>query len=114
MWSVRTLRQFELLVALFLVLLLFACSAASPQRSETDRTVDDATIQATVKSELVDDPRIDAEAVKLDVRRGVVMLVGDVGSDNERKAIEDVVWRVSGVKDVDNRLQLRQERVRKQ
>ena len=114
MWSVRTLRQLELLVALFLVILLFGCSAASPQRSETDRIVDDATIQAKVKSELIDDPRIDGEAVNLEVRRGIVTLVGYVGSDNERKAIEDVAWRVSGVKDVDNRLELRQERVRQQ
>ena len=114
MWSVRTLRQLELLVALFLVILLFACSAASPQRSETDRIVDDATIQAKVKSELIDDPRIDGEAVNLEVRRGIVTLVGYVGSDNERKAIEDVAWQVSGVKDVDNRLELRQERVRQQ
>ena len=110
MWSVRTLRQFELLVALFLVILLFSCSAVSPQRSESDRVVDDATIQSKVKSELIDDPRVDAEAVNLEVRRGVVTLVGWVGSDNERRAIEDVAWRVSGVKDVDNRIQLREER----
>jgi osmotically-inducible protein OsmY len=94
--------------------LLFACSAASPQRSETDRTVDDATIQAKVRSELIDDPRIDGEAVNLDVRRGIVTLIGFVSSDKERKAIEDVAWRVSGVKDVDNRLELRQERVRQE
>jgi osmotically-inducible protein OsmY len=114
MWSVRTLRQLERLVALFLVILLFACLAASPQRSATDRIADDATIHAQVKSELIDDPRIDAESVNLEVRRGIVTLVGHVGSDNERKAIEDVAWRVSGVKDVDNRPQLRQERVRQE
>lgn len=76
--------------------------------------MDDATIQAKVRSELIDDPRIDGEAVNLDVRRGIVTLIGFVGSDKERKAIEDVAWRVSGVKDVDNRLELRQERVRQE
>ena len=70
--------------------------------------MDDATIQAQVKSELVDDPRIDADAVNLEVRRGVVTLLGWVGSDNERKKVEDVAWSVSGVRDVDNQLELRE------
>jgi osmotically-inducible protein OsmY len=108
MWSLRTLHQIELVGGLLLIfLLLFSCAAAAPRASMQAQVVDDATIQASVKSELVDDPRIDADAVTLEVRRGVVTLVGWVGSENERKRVEDLAWSVSGVRDVDNQLQLR-------
>jgi hyperosmotically inducible protein len=109
MWTPRFRRQIELLAVLVLVLLLLSCTAVSPRRDETDQVIDDATLQAKVKSELIDDPRIDAEEVDLEVRRGIVTLVGWVGSDNERKAIEDRAWAVFGVKDVENRLQLRRD-----
>jgi hypothetical protein len=110
MWSVRTVRQIELLASLLLILLLFSfsCAAIPPRPAATDRVLDDATIQAQVKGELIDDPRIDADAVNLEVRRGVVTLLGWVGSENERKAVEDLAWSVAGVRDVDNQLQLRE------
>lgn len=109
MWTPRFLRQIELLAALVLVLFLLSCTAVSPRHDETDPVIDDATIQAKVKNELIDDPRIDAEGVDLEVRRGIVTLLGWVSSDNERKAVEDRAWAVSGVRDVDNRLQLRRD-----
>jgi len=109
MWSVRTLRQLELLAGLLLILLLvFSCAPASSRGRATDQVLDDATIQAKVKTELIDDPRIDADAVNLEVRRGVVTLLGWVGSENERKVVEDLAWSISGVRDVNNRLQLRE------
>ena len=109
MWSVRTLRQIELLAGLLLILLLvFNCAPAPTKSRATDQVLDDATIQAKVKTELLDDPRIDADAVNLEVRRGVVTLIGWVGSPNERTAVEDRAWAVSGVRDVDNQLQLRE------
>ncbi len=109
MWSIRTLRQIELVAGLLLILLLvFSCASVPPPPHSGAQGVDDASIQAQVKSELVDDPRIDADTVDLEVRRGVVKLAGWVGSENERKAVEDLAWSVSGVRDVDNRLQLRE------
>jgi osmotically-inducible protein OsmY len=108
MWTVRTLRQIELIGGLLLLLLLFtACSATAERQSETDRVVDDATIQAKVKTQLLDDPRIDAGSIELEVRRGIVTLLGWAESENQRKAIEDLAWQVDGVKQVENRLQLR-------
>ena len=109
MWSVRAVRQIELLAGFLFVIVLFSCLAPDSRRIENDRAIEDATIQAKVKSDLIDDPRIAAEDVDLEVRRGVVTLLGWVGSDNERKAVEDLAWRVHGVKDVDNQLQLRQD-----
>ena len=98
MRTLRTLRQIELLGGLLLILLFFAaCSATAPTQRGTDRGIDDATIQAKVRTQLVD----------LEVRRGVVTLLGWVASENERKAIEDLAWEVDGVKQVDNRLELR-------
>ena len=109
MWSVRTLRQIELLGGLLLILLLvFSCAPAPSRARASHEVLDDATLQAKVKTELIDDPRIDADAVNLEVRRGVVTLAGWVGTENERKAVEDLAWSVSGVRDVDNRLQLRE------
>lgn len=108
MRTLRTLRQIELLGGLLLILLLFtACTATAQTQPGTDRGLDDATIQAQVRTQLVDDPRVDAEAIDLEVRRGVVTLLGWVASENERKAIEDLAWEVDGVKQVDNRLELR-------
>jgi len=109
MWSVRTLRQIELLAGLLLILLLvFSCASAPPKSRATDRVLDDATIQAKVKTELLDDPRIDTDTLNLEVRRGVVTLLGWVDSENQRKTVEDLAWSVSGVRDVNNRLQLRE------
>jgi hypothetical protein len=102
----RTLRQLQILLALALALALFAGCAATPLR-DTDRIIDDATIQAKLEAHLKDDPRLGANQVDLEVRRGVVTLVGWVGSDNERRAIEDAAWAVLGVRQVENRLQLR-------
>ena len=65
MWSVRTLRQIELLAALVLILLLvFSCAAAPARSRATDQVVDDATITSHVKrvraNFLAADPAFDA------------------------------------------------------
>ena len=110
MTRIRTLRQIELLAGLLLAILLFAACAAPVARDrERDRVIDDASIQARLQAQLQDDPRLDSEQIQLEVRNGIVTLVGWVGSENERKAIEDVAWKVGGVRQVDNRLQLRQD-----
>lgn len=90
------------------VLAVGSCSSTAQHRS-TGQVIDDASIQAQLKSHLIDDPRVDANEVNLEVKRGIVTLLGWVTSDAERKAVEDIAWSVNGVKDVNNELRLKSE-----
>ena len=88
--------------------LLSAACASSPRTpSSLSGDTDDATIQATVKAQLLDDPRVEPDRINLEVTRGVVTLLGWVDSEEERKAIEEIAWSVRGVKDVRNELRLK-------
>jgi osmotically-inducible protein OsmY len=60
-----------------------------------------------VNAELIWDPKVDAEAVAVSARDGVVTLRGTAGSFLEKRAAKAAAERVHGVKRVDNHLQVR-------
>ena len=95
-------------IALVLAAFLLVSCAYTAHRS-TSEVIDDASIQAEVKAQLIDDPRVDANEVNLEVKKGVVTLLGWVSTPNERAAVEDIAWSVSGVKQVNNNLRLKSE-----
>jgi hypothetical protein len=56
---------------------------------------------------LTDDPRIDAADVDVKVANGEVTLAGSVRTREEKRYSEDLVERITGVREVSNNLKVR-------
>ena len=69
----------------------------------------DDRIQEEICDCMTDDPRLDASDIEVQVRGGVVALIGTVSSRDQKRRAEDVAERVSGVKDVTNQLRVSRE-----
>lgn len=66
----------------------------------------DQRLKEIICERLTDDPRIDASDVSVDVNQSVVRLTGSVSQRRTKYAIEDLIERCHGVKDVDNQLRV--------
>ena len=69
-------------------------------------TVDDTALTAKVKARLIADSDVDGVRVHVSSRDGQVTLTGEVASDANRRAAEDVAHRTDGVKGVDNQIKV--------
>ncbi len=79
-----------------------ACATLYPHLAP----IDDDQIRIEIYDALVDDERIDAEAISVESRDGVVILAGVVASlDEVRRALRHA-GRVPGVQQVVNRLRV--------
>jgi osmotically-inducible protein OsmY len=67
----------------------------------------DERIREDVCDRLTDDPRVDAEDIEVRVSQGEVTLSGSVRSRDEKRFTEDLVERISGVREVNNNLKVR-------
>jgi hyperosmotically inducible protein len=73
------------------------------------QTVDDGLITTQVKTKLIADSRTDAYKINVETNGGVVQLSGFVDNDEAKRTAGEVARSVSGVKDVDNDLEIRQQ-----
>ncbi|HEX5651202.1 MAG TPA: BON domain-containing protein [Steroidobacteraceae bacterium] len=73
------------------------------------QTVDDGVITTQVKAKLIADSRTDAYKINVDTQGGVVQLSGFVDNDEAKRTAGEVARSVSGVRDVDNDLEIRKE-----
>jgi osmotically-inducible protein OsmY len=90
---------------LFTALLTAACAGTvSPQRSATDRSVSDASVQADVYVALLEKLGRDGLPIDVSVYNGRVILTGNVGQRSTQELAEEVALSVPGVKGVDNRV----------
>jgi osmotically-inducible protein OsmY len=71
------------------------------------KPADDVTVAAKVSSALAEDPTIKAREIKVTSRHGRVLLSGFVTSAAEKMAASKVAAGVSGVKVVENNLEVR-------
>jgi osmotically-inducible protein OsmY len=69
----------------------------------------DERIREDVCDCLTDDPRLDASNVEVTVKDCEVTLAGSVNRREDKRRAEDLVERISGVKDVRNNLRVSQE-----
>jgi osmotically-inducible protein OsmY len=67
----------------------------------------DERIREDVCDRLTDDPRIDASDVDVQVKDAEVTLAGSVRTREEKRFAEDVIERISGVRDVNNNLKVK-------
>ena len=78
---------------------------SEPSTKLTRRTDDE--IRDDVRERLIIDERVDASALDVKVRDGIVMLTGTVGDATSKRRAEDLADLVIGVRDVENLLRLR-------
>jgi len=67
----------------------------------------DDRIREDVCDRLTDDPRVDASDMEVQVDKGEVTLTGSVRTRDEKRFAEDLVERISGVREVNNSLKVR-------
>lgn len=103
-------RQMTLAVSLLVAAPLVVGCAGSQTRASTGQHVDDATITAKVKSQLLADPNVSGLQVNVQTFKGQVQLSGYVNSSDERARAEQVARQVAGVKNVSNDLIVKSER----
>lgn len=96
-------RSVGMAVCLLIAAPLFTSCASQPERT-AGQTVDDATITAKVKSQLLADPDVSALNVNVTTFKGQVQLSGYVDNANQRTKAEQIARKIEGVKSVSNDL----------
>lgn len=96
-------RNVSLTVCLLVAAPLVTGCATDQQRT-AGQTVDDATITAKVKSQLLADPDVSALNVNVTTYKGQVQLSGYVDNPAQRSKAEQIAKNVDGVKAVSNDL----------
>lgn len=102
--STRNLRSIA--IAGTLAAALAAC-AGSPTRESTGELVDDSVITTKVKSALLTEKGIDSADVSVETFKGRVLLSGYVKSPDQRQRAEGLARQVTGVKEVNNKLEVK-------
>lgn len=90
-----------------LIAMLAACQS---YRDGSSRTIgeftDDMSVQAAVKTRLMNDKEINGLNINVEVVKGVVSLYGRIQTPTLRKKAVDIATRVRGVSRVEDRLTL--------
>jgi hyperosmotically inducible periplasmic protein len=105
MYSLRLL----MFLAFFLGILSIGCAALTGKTA--GRNIDDATITATVKTNLAAERAATLTKIDVDTNEGVVYLNGVVDSAAMKQRAAEVARQVSGVKNVVNNLQVAQVQI---
>jgi osmotically-inducible protein OsmY len=101
----RTINAHSLAVLLLAVVGTFAAAcAATPTQESTGGYIDDSTITAKIKANLLQDNKVSATNIHVKTYKGVVELSGFVNSESEISEAELVAGQVPGVKSVHNSL----------
>jgi BON domain len=95
----------RLVVLLYVAIISFAAAcAATPTRESTGGYVDDSTITAKIKADLLQDNKLTASDVHVKTYKGIVDLSGFVNRESDISEAGIVAGRVSGVTSVHNNL----------
>jgi hyperosmotically inducible protein len=95
-----------LLVTIIIGLNLIMAGCQSTTGKTAGRTVDDATITASVQGKLTADKIANFSRIDVDTERGVVTLNGVVQSMDDKARAADLARQVEGVTKVNNNLQI--------
>ena len=85
---------------------------SAPTSSDHDKDsaramVDDTLITTKVKTALIAEKGIDSGKISVETEKGKVMLSGDVKSPDQRQRAEGIARKVTGVKEVDNKIEVK-------
>lgn len=90
-------KPFTQVLAGFIVALVLAGCAGTPQKESTGEYLDDTLITTKVKAALLNDPMVSGLAVNVETFKGVVQLSGFVKTEAEKKRAHEVAHGVKGV-----------------
>jgi hyperosmotically inducible periplasmic protein len=93
-------------MAVFLVSLVayIGCASQSAQTRSTGTYVDDKTISAKIKADLIGDPLTKAREIDVTTYKGIVELSGFVDTPEASQRAEQIARNTKGVVDVKNNL----------
>ena len=91
-------------IVLLTLFVLSGCTAMTGQSA--GQYVDDSTITASVKAKLVGEKTANLTRIEVDTTNQVVTLNGIVESADQKAKAEQLTRQVSGVKSVENNLQV--------
>ncbi|HEV7574813.1 MAG TPA: BON domain-containing protein [Caldimonas sp.] len=94
-------------VAAAAVLALGAGCAMMRGQESIGAYVDDSAITSSVKSRMVEDKTVDAEAIRVETSNGNVVLSGLARTPLEKNTAESIAMKVRGVKTVQNNVAVR-------
>jgi osmotically-inducible protein OsmY len=89
-----------------LFLVLATCAGCQSMGATPGKSIDDASITASVKSKLVAQKMTNLTRVDVDTNKGTVYLNGIVDSPDQKATAEALARQVTGVKSVVNNLQV--------
>ena len=75
----------------------FACAA---RQANTNTTTGDEVLRARVEAALASASDVNAAGIRVDARRGVVTLTGQIASGIEQQSVGAIVRAIPGVRDV--------------
>ena len=101
----RADRAFGAFVAAATITLVSSCATSTPRSIESIAAhVDDSAITSTVKSRMVEDKAVDAQAITVETTNGNVALSGYARSGVEKSTAESIAIKVPGVKSLQNNI----------
>jgi len=84
-----------------------AATTSFADNTTAGQRVEDATLVAKVKAELLRSPDVAGLAVNVDAKNGVVTLSGHANTETERTKAAQIAQTTSGVAKVDNKIMLK-------
>lgn len=99
-----TIRSAALAACVLVATPLITACAANSTRESTGEYIDDSTITARVKTELLQDKDVSGLQVNVETFKGRVQLSGFVSTQDEKVKAEKLARNVPGVKSVSNDL----------
>ncbi|EQC49107.1 BON domain-containing protein [Bacteriovorax sp. DB6_IX] len=94
------------LVAILFSFVMISCASTGTSES-TGQFVDSSAITAKIKAKLVGDKRVSALDVSVKTYKGTVQLSGFVSTSEQRSLAEEIARGVEGVKEVQNKLEIK-------
>ena len=104
--SDRVSRRIAFAVGAAMTLLVVIVSHGSAQTPPPNRNVTDSRLAVKINTALWSDLRFPGRQISVDTQDGVVTLRGKVDSEETKKAADDIIGRLEGVKEIRNQLQI--------